>query len=429
MSDSESSADEIRPVSQVNRTQEQAALNDLFDQDDDSDAGSGQTPVAGTAAENLESPNDAGEAAESDQDDIFGDAGAGSDQDQPLRYTGEDDLDEEEDDEQPEYEEVETQEMEIQMPRYLPSHSAPKEVQIMRIPNFLNVDYSAFDRDRYLEQAEDIERARGAGTEEARQRLRADVQNTIRWRNVTQPDGSNKVESNARIMRWSDGSFSIKLGSEVFDIQESLLNDTYLAISHNDQEIVQFHSKVSKMLNLIPSSTTSETHVRMSNALARGQLKARFINDIITTEDPEKVQREAEKAEESKMRARKNLENKRRSRDSRAAYDRELGAGIHRLADSSASSTQAKSDARRANRYDDEDDDDLGYGAGDTYEHDDFVVSDDDNIEQDQDEDEEEDEDEERAARLRKVKRDGAEKYKNRKSNSEVEEEEEDMSE
>ncbi|KAK7206705.1 Leo1-like protein-domain-containing protein [Myxozyma melibiosi] len=302
-------------------------------------------------------------------------------------------------------EEVEMQEMEITMPRYLSSHKVPKETAIARMPNFLNIDPVAFDADTYLETAENIEKAKGEGTDESRRQLREEVQNMIRWRYVKDEQGNNKIQSNARIIRWSNGSYSLKLGGEIFDIQETPVNDTYLAVSHNEQEIVQFHNKISKILNMTPSSTTSQTHLRMSNALARGQVKTRYINDIVTIEDPEKVKREAEKAEENKIRARKKLENKRAALESRSNYDRELGAGVGRGAGGGAGG--------RGSRYD-ADDDGMGYGNSADYEKDDFVVSDDD-----------EDEEEERAERLRKLKKAGADKYKKRRKGSDDDDEDE----
>ncbi|KAK9385465.1 Leo1-like protein-domain-containing protein [Lipomyces mesembrius] len=304
--------------------------------------------------------------------------------------------------EEPEFEEVEMQEMEITMPRYLPSHSVPKEINVTRIPNFLNVDYSAFDPDSYLENAANIQ-AEGEEAAELRQQLRAEVNNTIRWRYTRDEFGNPQIQSNARILRWSDGSLSLKLGSEVFDINKKSIADTYIAASHDQQEIVQFHAKIASSMTLVPTSTASLTHMRLSKAIARGNVKVSNIHDIATTEDPEKMKREAEKAEESKIRARKKLDNKRRQRENRYPYGRDTG--------DLGAATPLERGGRRA--YDD--DDGMGYGTGDKYERDDFVVSDD-------------DEEEERAARLTKLKKQGADKYKDKRRqprDSEEEEEEE----
>lgn len=46
------------------------------------------------------------------------------------------------------------------------------------------------------------------------------VENTIRWRYGRTPEGELVHESNARIVRWSDGSLSLHLGDEIFDIHK-----------------------------------------------------------------------------------------------------------------------------------------------------------------------------------------------------------------
>lgn len=53
-------------------------------------------------------------------------------------------------------------------------------------------------------------------------RLKLKVENTIRWREVEGPSG-RKQESNARFVRWSDGSMSLHLGSEIFDVYKQPL--------------------------------------------------------------------------------------------------------------------------------------------------------------------------------------------------------------
>ncbi|KAK9369346.1 Leo1-like protein-domain-containing protein [Lipomyces kononenkoae] len=396
----------------TSRLQRQQELSGLFDEDDEENAGidadsnashhdeeitRDEQPDRGMEASDVEMDDDDAEpqAAEEDDDEIFGGPVDEEEDDQGGYYDRYDSQMQQE--EEPEFEEVEMQEMEITMPRYLPSHSMPKEIHVARIPNFLNVDYSAFDPDSYLENAANIQ-AEGEAAAELREQLRAEVNNTIRWRYTRDEYGNPKIQSNARIIRWSDGSLSLKLGSEVFDITKKSIADTYLAVSHDQQEIVQFHAKLASSMTLVPTSTASLTHMRLSKAIARGNVKVSNIHDIATTEDPEKMKREAEKAEESKIRARKKLDNKRRQRESR--YGRDTG-------DLSGAAGMERGRRRTYNE-----DDGMGYGAGDQYERDDFVVSDD-------------DEEEERAARLTKLKKQGADKYKEKRRQAKDSEEEE----
>lgn len=55
-------------------------------------------------------------------------------------------------------------------------------------------------------------------------RLKLKVENTIRWRTVFDKDGNAVKESNARMVKWSDGSMSLHLGSEIFDVYKQPLH-------------------------------------------------------------------------------------------------------------------------------------------------------------------------------------------------------------
>ncbi len=50
------------------------------------------------------------------------------------------------------------------------------------------------------------------------------VENTIRWRNAKDDEGNDIKESNARVVRWSDGTMSLLLGAEVFDIHKTKID-------------------------------------------------------------------------------------------------------------------------------------------------------------------------------------------------------------
>lgn len=49
------------------------------------------------------------------------------------------------------------------------------------------------------------------------------MENTIRWREEIDSEGNTVKESNARFIKWSDGSLSLHLGSEIFDVYKQPL--------------------------------------------------------------------------------------------------------------------------------------------------------------------------------------------------------------
>lgn len=215
-------------------------------------------------------------------------------------------------------------------------------------------------------------------------------------------------ESNARYIKWSDGSLSLQLGSEIFDVIEKPNPDVFLAVSHPAQEVLQTSALLKKSMTFVPTSTSSETHKRLREHLQKQQLSSNtVVGNWATTDDPEKIKREAVKAEEINLKARRKLEQKRRQLEGRDGYDH--GGSLRSDRGPAASS-----------RYDEQDMYSGGGGGGgggsrgaDQYEEDDFVVHD----------DEDEDEDDARTRRLKDVKRKGAESYKKSRRHSSEEEE------
>ncbi|KAL6037693.1 hypothetical protein STEG23_005962 [Scotinomys teguina] len=97
------------------------------------------------------------------------------------------------------------------------------ELYFVKLPRFLRIEPKPFDPQLYEDELEDEK----VLYEEDKTRLKLKVENTIRWR-VGQDEAGYKVkESNARIVKWSDGSMSLHLGSEVFDVYKVPLQDNH----------------------------------------------------------------------------------------------------------------------------------------------------------------------------------------------------------
>lgn len=62
-------------------------------------------------------------------------------------------------------------------------------------------------------------------------RLKLKVENTIRWRDVLDKDGNMEKESNSRFIRWSDGSMSLHLGCEIFDVHKQPLQVNFRSLT------------------------------------------------------------------------------------------------------------------------------------------------------------------------------------------------------
>jgi len=76
----------------------------------------------------------------------------------------------------------------------------------------LSVEPRPFDAEYYEDEAEEDDEL----DEEGRTRLKLKVENTIRWRKITDASGNETTQSNARIVKWSDGTQSLIVGNEKF---------------------------------------------------------------------------------------------------------------------------------------------------------------------------------------------------------------------
>lgn len=180
-----------------------------------------------------------------------------------------------------------------------------KEFHFVKLPNFLSVEPRPYDPETYEDELEEEETL----DEEGRARLKLKVENTIRWRTAFDKDGNAFKESNARMVKWSDGSLSLHLGSEIFDVyrqplqviskttcitlHELLINLFFLQGDHNHLFIrqgtgLQGQAVFRTKLTFRPHSTDSFTHRKMTKSLAERSTKTSAIKIIGTVgADPE----------------------------------------------------------------------------------------------------------------------------------------------
>ncbi|CAO1619411.1 unnamed protein product [Parajaminaea phylloscopi] len=92
--------------------------------------------------------------------------------------------------------------------RFTPHHLA-------RLPLFLKMEHKAFEESQYIsdrQAAVEEEAQADERTRDVERRLRCE--NTIRWK----IDQDQTYRSNSRFVRWSDGSWTLQVGKEHFDI-------------------------------------------------------------------------------------------------------------------------------------------------------------------------------------------------------------------
>ncbi|KAJ3014965.1 UNVERIFIED_CONTAM: hypothetical protein HDU68_012940 [Siphonaria sp. JEL0065] len=197
------------------------------------------------------------------------------------------------------------------------------------------------------------------------------TENTIRWRYADA--ASRAKDSNARVIRWSDGSFSLLLNGEVFvcSLKSNERANHFLAAKHKTENVLQNHLKV-KSTVMFASSKTGNTHKRMSLLIGKKWGKkdgTRLFTDIQF--DPVKERKEAEKRDREAIQAARKMQLERQKTASSYAGGSGGGRG-------------GGDDRYSGRRYEEFSDDDGGHTAGrrrpttnlDAYEED-FVEDDD----------------------------------------------------
>ena len=295
--------------------------------------------------------------------------------------------------------------------------------------------------------------------------------NTIRWRHS--PSDPKKIQSNARILRWSDGSLTLQLASnprEQFELTAKPLTQpqvnpkkptptskiqsrghapepynsrqdshTYLGAPHEHAQLIRLTNHITAALAVQSSSDQNdEALVRLKEQMAEAQKGSKKRSDgglavISISEDPELAKKRAELAEKEKLKMQRRLQvqQDRETTRSNNVLKRSglrpggMGAGltVGGLEDDDGMATtkgrlskpKSRKARRRNSEYSDDEEDFRGRGRNreDEYDEDDgFLVGSDEEPEvgeESEEEEEMEDEDEEADSRQKTQKRDSEE--------------------
>ncbi|OAD53628.1 RNA polymerase-associated protein LEO1 [Eufriesea mexicana] len=198
-----------------------------------------------------------------------------------------------------------------------------REIHFVKLPNFLSVETRPFDTETYEDEIDEEETL----DEEGRARLKLKVENTLRWKEIFDEQGKVIKESNARFVKWSDGSMSLHLGSEIFDVYKQPLqgdhNHLYIRQGTGLQGQAVFRTK----LTFRPHSTESFTHRKMTMSLADRSQKTSGIKVLSQVGiNPDQNRYEMIKKEEEKLRMAMRVQSKtKKTTASRGTTGRPVG--------------------------------------------------------------------------------------------------------
>lgn len=197
---------------------------------------------------------------------------------------------------------------ECEMPSTCPNLGS--KLYYVKLPNFLSIDTREYDPLFYEDEIDDDEKLDSEG----RARMKLKVENTIRWRKIKDAEGNEVTQSNARVVEWSDGTMSLYLGSEIFDVNEKSIGEcSHLFIRQGLRQGLQGQAIFNAKLSIRPNSTESFTHRKLTLSLADRSQKTQKIRMLNNPgQDPEARLNELSKKEDDKMKATLRRETKQR---------------------------------------------------------------------------------------------------------------------
>lgn len=152
------------------------------------------------------------------------------------------------------------------------------------------------------------------------------MSNTIRWRDFVDDFGNQTRESNARMVKWSDGSMSLHLGNEIFDVYKQPLQGDHNHLFIRQGTGLQGQAVFRTKLTFRPYSTESFTHKKMTMSLADRSQKTSGIKILTQVgSDPDanryaKLKKEEEQLRQA-MRQKTTQTKQKRNRETAASHN------------------------------------------------------------------------------------------------------------
>lgn len=258
--------------------------------------------------------------------------------------------------------------------------NVPK-LRVMRVPKFLRIVPEEYNTESYEPTEFDLQNAtKEHPAQVARVRRDAD---------------SGLLQSNANIYRWSDGSVTLGVGGEHFEIQKKSLapgpgqpydelkdGHYYAAAAEISSNLLVTVGHVTEQFNVRPNKGGGDDALAVLAQRMQQASKAANEDDMIirTTRDPELQKREAEMAEKERMKAQRRRENAAAKMDGLGRVSRgglSIGdlEGGRRVGSSRKRGMPGTKPKRRRPEYDSDDDLPQGVSRHEDYDMEDgFLV-------------------------------------------------------
>jgi len=146
-----------------------------------------------------------------------------------------------------------------------------KRLYLVKLPNILGMECKPFSASTYNGEEEDEE------YEGEINMKRLNPETIVRWRKAYDKDGNEIKESNARIVKWSNGTQQLFIAgnTEILDVVTKPISNDHLHLFQTQKGIIQCNGKLESKLFFSPSSIHSKSHQKLTLAIA-GQAKQKL---------------------------------------------------------------------------------------------------------------------------------------------------------
>jgi hypothetical protein len=126
----------------------------------------------------------------------------------------------------------------------------------LNMNNYLFVQEAPFNPDNFVPMTED---SKPNIDGELAIQAQLQVENTIRYRNASISDSQPDLESNARLIEWDDGTFSIAIGDRLIDVNtvKKVKGGSFVAAHHPSENFYENLGRVAKDL-VVPAPTPQD---------------------------------------------------------------------------------------------------------------------------------------------------------------------------
>ncbi|GFP53835.1 hypothetical protein ACSS6W_001457 [Trichoderma asperelloides] len=343
-------------------------------------------------------------------DDLFGDEGDEGDASPQGRILDDDELasdpeaygdaePREYDGSQSRHETKERVVMAVQAYRHRVPKPSDDALRILRVPKFVKFLPEPYEEESFRPSEFDLENAKAEHPKHV-VRVRRDA-------------ATDELKSNTNIYRWSDGSVTISIGGEQYEIQKKALapgqgqpydelkdGHYYAAAAELSSNLLMTVGHLTEQYTVRPNKAVGDNALSvLAERMALASKSSASSGMIIkTTVDPELQKKQAELAEKERMKAQRKRENAVAKMDGGLGRSGRGGLSIGGLEGARSGAARKRGapgsarPKRRRPEYDSDDDLPQGVSRHEDYDLDDgFLVGSDEEVESGADEDEEED--------------------------------------